>query len=81
MCGRDDPMLVTEVEIAKAIRHAYWQERQVIEGSGSVGIAALLAGKIKDPGRCIALTTGQNIDMGVHHRIISGEDVDVTAEE
>ncbi|WP_271950054.1 hydroxyectoine utilization dehydratase EutB [Ruegeria faecimaris] len=76
----DDLILVTETEIAAAIRHAYWQERQIIEGSGSVGIAALLAGKIKDPGRCVALISGQNIDMQLHHRIISGEDVDVTAE-
>ena len=77
----DDLVLVTEAEIAAAIRHAYWQERQIIEGSGSVGIAALLAGKIKDPGRCVALISGQNIDMDLHHRIISGEDVDVTAED
>ncbi len=76
----DDLILVNEVEIARAIRHAYWQERQVVEGSGSVGIAALLAGKIHNPGRCVALISGQNIDMGLHHRIISGEDVDVTKE-
>ncbi|SLN56373.1 L-threonine dehydratase catabolic TdcB [Roseovarius albus] len=76
----DDIVLVSEVEIAAAIRHAYWEERQIIEGSGSVGIAAVLAGKIKTPGRCVVLTSGQNIDMKLHHRIISGEDVDVTAE-
>ncbi|MFK7939672.1 MAG: hydroxyectoine utilization dehydratase EutB [Roseovarius sp.] len=76
----DDLVLVNEAEIAAAIRHAYWHERQIIEGSGSVGIAALLAGKITDPGRCVALVSGQNIDMDLHHRIISGEDVDVTAE-
>lgn len=76
----DEMILVTEVEIARAIRHAYWEERQIIEGSGSVGIAALLAGKVKEPGRCVALISGQNIDMTLHHRIISGEDVDVTAE-
>ncbi|GLT10867.1 hydroxyectoine utilization dehydratase EutB [Sulfitobacter porphyrae] len=75
----DEIVLVTETEIAAAIRHAYWQERQVIEGSGSVGIAALLAGKIDKPGRCVSLISGQNIDMSLHHRIISGEDVDVAA--
>ena len=76
----DDIVLVTEAEIAAAIRHAYWQERQVIEGSGSVGIAALMSGKIKDPGRCITLISGQNIDMTLHHRIVSGENVDVAEE-
>lgn len=76
----DELILVSESEIAAAIRHAYRQERQVIEGSASVGVAALLAGKIDNPGKCIALVTGQNIDMNLHHRIVSGEDVDVTAE-
>ena len=76
----DDLILVSEVEIAQAIRHAYWQERQIIEGSGSVGIAALLSGKLSNPGKCVSLISGQNIDMNLHHRIISGEDVDVTAE-
>lgn len=76
----DEIVLVSEAEISAAIRHAYWEERQIIEGSGSVGIAAVLAGKIENPERCVVLTSGQNIDMNLHHRIISGEDVDVTAE-
>ncbi len=76
----DEIVLVSEAEIAAAIRHAYWQERQVIEGSGSVGIAALMSGKIKDPGKCTVVISGQNIDMNLHHRIISGEDVDVAQE-
>lgn len=74
----DEVLLVSEKEIAAAIRHAYWQERQVIEGSGSVGIAALLAGKVKSDGPIVALVSGGNIDMTLHHRIASGEDVDVT---
>lgn len=75
----DDLVLVTEAEIARAVRHAYWQEKQIIEGSGSVGIAALLAGKISNPGATAIVVSGCNIDMALHHRIISGEDVDVTA--
>ncbi|KIC21410.1 hydroxyectoine utilization dehydratase EutB [Leisingera sp. ANG-Vp] len=76
----DDVVLVSEAEIAAAIRHAYSEERQVIEGSGSVGIAALLAGKIENPGRCVVLVSGQNIGMDLHKRIIDGEDVDAEAE-
>ncbi|MEX0302491.1 MAG: hydroxyectoine utilization dehydratase EutB, partial [Leisingera sp.] len=76
----DDVVLVSEAEIAAAIRHAYFEERQVIEGSGSVGIAALLMGKIEIPGRCVSLVSGQNIGMALHKRIIDGEDVDVEAE-
>ena len=77
----DDIVLVSEAEIAGAIRHAYWQENQIIEGSGSVGIAALLSGKITPDGPTALLLSGGNIDMALHHRIIAGEDVDVTAED
>ncbi len=74
----DGIVLVSETEIAAAIRHVYWLERQIVEGSGSVGIAALLAGKIKSSGPVVTVLSGGNIDMKQHHRIISGEDVDVT---
>ena len=76
----DDIVLVSEKEIAEAIRHAYWQERQIIEGSGAVGIAALLAGKITSKGPTASVVSGGNVDMGQHFRIVSGEDVDVTEE-
>lgn len=76
----DDTILVSETEIAAAIRHIYWQERQIVEGSGSVGVAALLAGKLESSGPVVAILSGGNIDMRQHHRIISGEDVDVTKE-
>ena len=74
----DEIVLVGEREIAEAIRHGYWQERQIIEGSGAVGMAALLSGKVRPSGPTVALLSGGNIDMKLHHRIISGEDVDVT---
>jgi threonine dehydratase len=76
----DDIILVSEAEIAAAIRHAYWEERQIIEGSGSVGLAALLSGRVKPTGTTALLLSGGNIDMKLHHRIISGEDVDVSQE-
>lgn len=75
----DDSLLVSEAEIAAAIRHAYWQEKLVVEGSGAVGIAALLADKIERPGVTTVVLSGCNIDMTLHHRIISGDDVEVTA--
>jgi threonine dehydratase len=76
----DDIVLVNEAEIAGAIRHAYWEERQIIEGSGAVGIAALKAGRIGNPGITAVIVSGGNIDMDLHHRIVGGEDVDVTKE-
>jgi len=76
----DGIVLVSETEIAAAIRHVYWQERQIIEGSGAVGVAALLSQRIESNGPVVAILSGGNIDMKQHHRIISGEDVDVTQE-
>ncbi|MEZ5936383.1 MAG: hydroxyectoine utilization dehydratase EutB [Alphaproteobacteria bacterium] len=76
----DDIILVSEKDIAEAIRHAYWQERQIIEGSGAVGIAALLAGKLQVNGSTASVVSGGNVDMGQHFRIVGGEDVDVTDE-
>lgn len=75
----DETITVSEQQIAEAIRHAYWQERQIIEGSGSVGIAALMSGKINSEGPIVCVVSGANIDLALHHRIISGENVDVTA--
>lgn len=77
----DDIVLVSEDEIARAIRHAYWTENQIVEGSGAVTMAALLSGKVQPRGPALALVSGCNIDMALHHRIISGEDVDITKQE
>lgn len=76
----DDIVLVNESQIAEAIRHAYWQEKMVIEGAGAVGIAALLAGKVRSTGVTAVVLSGCNIDMNLHHRVSSGDDVDVAAE-
>lgn len=76
----DDVVTLTEPEIAAGIRHCYWQERQIVEGSGAVGVAALLSGRIEPSGPTMLLLSGGNIDMTLHHRIASGEDVDLTRE-
>ncbi|MCB1968815.1 MAG: hydroxyectoine utilization dehydratase EutB [Geminicoccaceae bacterium] len=74
----DDIILVSETEIALAISHAYWKERQIVEGSGAVGIAVLLAGKIRGDGPLVAILSGGNIDMNDHLRIITCESDRVT---
>jgi threonine dehydratase len=73
----DEVVLLTEPEIAAGIRHCYWQERQIVEGSGAVGVAALLSGKIVPEEPAMVLLSGGNIDMGLHHRVVSGVDVDL----
>jgi len=69
----DDIILLSEAEIATAIRHAYWQEREVIECAGAVGIGAILAGKVVLTGPTAIVVSGRNIDMDLHHRLICGE--------
>jgi threonine dehydratase len=71
----DGVVLLDEAEIAEAIRHAYWQEQEIVEGSGAVGIAALLTGKVRPHGPAVAVLSGRNIDMGLHRRLIAGEEV------
>lgn len=69
----DDVVLLSEDEIAAGIRHAYEAEREVVEGAGAIGIAALLAGKVKVAGPVVVLVSGRNIDMALHRRIVCGE--------
>lgn len=69
----DDVVLLSETEIAAGIRHLYAEEREVAEGAGAVGAAALLAGKVRAQGPAVALVSGRNIDMALHRRIVCGE--------
>lgn len=61
----DAVVLVSEEEIAAAMVHALRQEKQVVEGGGSVGIAALLANKVAPFGeQVVVVVSGGNVDMG-----------------
>jgi threonine dehydratase len=73
----DEVILLSEDEIAEGLRHAYAEEREIVEGAGAVGIAALLAGKVKSKGPIMALLSGRNIDMALHKDIVSRERVSV----
>lgn len=68
----DDVVLLSEAEIASGIRHAYFQEHEVVEGAAAVGIAAILAGRIKTRGPVVAVLTGRNIDTDLHYRVLGG---------
>jgi threonine dehydratase len=77
----DETALVTESEIADAMRHLYRDQQLVVEGGGSVGVAALLAGKTKVTGGKVAVVvSGRNVDMDVFTRVVNGENVDLAAE-
>ncbi|WP_064692999.1 hydroxyectoine utilization dehydratase EutB [Rhizobium aegyptiacum] len=69
----DDVILLSEAEIAAGMRHAYAIEREIVEGAAAVGIAALLAGKVRADGPVVAILSGRNVDMEQHRRVINGE--------
>ena len=66
MVGRlvDDTILLSEEQIAAGMAHAFHQERIVVEGGGSVGIGAIVAGLAKNLGDQVAVVvSGRNVDM------------------
>lgn len=76
----DDTVLVTEDEIYHAMQVLFYEDRIVAEGACVVGLAATLAGKLPAPrGPVGTVITGRNLDMGVFHRIMAGEDIELGA--
>ena len=72
----DDYVLVTEAEIARAMRHLYWKERIIAEGGGAVPVAAVLADKVPDlTGQVVCVVSGSNVDMAAFTRIVSADAV------
>ena len=72
----DDYVLVTESEIARAMRHLYWKERIIAEGGGAVPVAAVLADKVPDlTGQVVCVVSGSNVDMAAFTRIVSADAV------
>jgi threonine dehydratase len=66
--------LLSEASIANAIRHAYREERLVLEGAAAVGIAALLDGLIVPRGPIVVVVSGRNVDIDQHWRVLAGAD-------
>ena len=72
----DATLLVTEEEIRDAMQLVFFEDRIVAEGASVVGIAATRAGKLTPPAGPVAtILTGRNLDMGLFHRIMAGEDI------
>lgn len=68
----DDYVLVTEAEIARAMRHLYRNERVIAEGGGAVAVAAVLADKVSGlSGNVVCVVSGGNADMTVFTRIMA----------
>lgn len=73
----DAVLLLSEGEIAAGMRHLHAEEGETVEGAGAVGVAALLAGKVRQEGPpegpIVAILSGGNVDAGLHRRVMEGE--------
>lgn len=64
---------VSEAEVAAAVAYAFRTLKLVVEPGGAVGLAAVLAGKVRAAGRTTAvILSGGNIDPGLFAEIIQG---------
>jgi threonine dehydratase len=70
----DRMVLVEESEIRGAIRFLLEHHRLVVEGSGAVGVAALLSNRWSAPGRKVGvLLSGGNLDYQLLRQIVAEE--------
>lgn len=70
----DDVVLVSEEEIASAMIFLLREHHVLAEGAGAVGVAALLAGKIAEPGKKTGLViTGGNVALQDLMRIVDNQ--------
>jgi threonine dehydratase len=70
----DDIVLVSEAEIAAAMRLVLEQEHCLVEGSAAVTVAALLRGELPVAGkRVVLLFTGRNVAPSVLHEVVRSQ--------
>lgn len=69
----DDMQTVTESEIVAAVRFLFFRMKLVIEPSGALGVAALLAGRVRPAGRTGVILSGGNVDGSVFAEILASE--------
>lgn len=58
----DEVVTVTEEEISRALLLLIERAKAVVEPAGAVGLAALLAGKVRGTGPAVAVLSGGNVD-------------------
>jgi threonine dehydratase len=66
----DRVVTVSENEIAKAILVILERAKQVVEPAGAVGVAAILAGKLKLKGTTVVILSGGNMDPLLLQRVV-----------
>ena len=69
----DETLLVSEDEIAQAMRYIFETQRLVVEGGAAVGVAALLAKKIEVKGKNVVLVySGNNVSSETVRKVLEG---------
>ena len=63
----DDIVTVSDDETAQAMVHLLERSKQVVEGAGAVGVAALMQGRVKpaDEGATVMILSGGNVDAAL----------------
>lgn len=69
----DEVILLTEAEIAAAMRHIHALSGDAVEGAAAVGVAAILAGKILPRGPIVGVLSGGNIAADLFARVLAGD--------
>jgi threonine dehydratase len=67
----DEVITVTEDDTAKALLILLERAKLVVEPAGAVGVAAILAGKVRNSGKTVAVLSGGNIDPLLMQRIVA----------
>lgn len=67
----DEVVTVTEDDIARALLVLLERAKQVVEPAGAVGVAAILAGKVKAAGPTVSVLSGGNIDPLLLQRVVA----------
>ena len=68
----DEMITLTEEEIGAAIAWLHEHEGLRVEGSGAVGVGALLHGRVRELGECVAVVvSGSNIDAEKHRAVLA----------
>lgn len=67
----DEVVTVSDDDIARALLVLLEQAKVVVEPAGAVGVAAILAGKVRGTGTTVAVLSGGNIDPLLLQRVVS----------
>lgn len=67
----DEVVTVTDDDIARALLVLLERAKQVVEPAGAVGVAAMLAGKVKAAGPTVTVLSGGNIDPLLLQRVVA----------